>query len=417
VHHAGLTHLQLPHLPRAAGDALRRGPRLRAAALVDDARSSRHLPRRRRHLRAGPHRRVGGGAARRRRRLRPHRRVPLHELRGLRVDGLPRRQQPAPQRDLSHAARARDAHVVHRRAHARPPLERPGARLHGGRGLRGAGDPAQLEPVRGADVQPRHRGPHTLRRRVRPPPREARAPGGDLPAQGQLGVHRGRGQRARQRGRGVPLRAAHRRPPCVAANDPPGCTPRCSVAGGLGLAGDCVEPARLRAPRPAARPRGVPPHGRRSVSTWASSAAPTRTTAPRVSSTRRTIPGTPAAATTPPRGCSPRRGGAPSPCGSTAPADSRCSGPRRTPASRSSRRCAVARATPPAGRASWCASSGVVRSRRASATAQDLAAQGYARVFRWVETCRRVRRGQGRRASCCRRCATRWARRWRRWRS
>jgi len=31
-------------------------------------------------------------------------------------------------------------------------------------------------------------------------------------------------------------------PPCVAPNDPPGCTPVCSVSGGVGLAGTCVEP-------------------------------------------------------------------------------------------------------------------------------------------------------------------------------
>jgi hypothetical protein len=43
-------------------------------------------------------------------------------------------------------------------------------------------------------------------------------------------------------------------PPCVGANDPPGCTPRCSVAGGLGLAGDCVEPGDFV--RPALR-RGL----------------------------------------------------------------------------------------------------------------------------------------------------------------
>lgn len=42
--------------------------------------------------------------------------------------------------------------------------------------------------------------------------------------------------------------------PCVGANDPPGCTPRCSVAGGLGLAGDCVEPGDFV--RPALR-RGL----------------------------------------------------------------------------------------------------------------------------------------------------------------
>ncbi|MEZ4391715.1 MAG: DUF3604 domain-containing protein [Polyangiales bacterium] len=43
-------------------------------------------------------------------------------------------------------------------------------------------------------------------------------------------------------------------PPCAAPNDPPGCTPRCSVAGGLGLAGDCVEPGDFV--RPALR-RGL----------------------------------------------------------------------------------------------------------------------------------------------------------------
>lgn len=42
--------------------------------------------------------------------------------------------------------------------------------------------------------------------------------------------------------------------PCRAPNDPPGCTPLCSVAGGLGLAGACVEPADFI--RPALR-RGL----------------------------------------------------------------------------------------------------------------------------------------------------------------
>jgi hypothetical protein len=42
--------------------------------------------------------------------------------------------------------------------------------------------------------------------------------------------------------------------PCVAPNDPAGCTPLCSVAGGIGLAGACVEPADFV--RPALR-RGL----------------------------------------------------------------------------------------------------------------------------------------------------------------
>ncbi|MEZ4408529.1 MAG: DUF3604 domain-containing protein [Polyangiales bacterium] len=36
--------------------------------------------------------------------------------------------------------------------------------------------------------------------------------------------------------------------PCAAPNDPPGCTPLCSVAGGFGLAGACVEPRDFARP-------------------------------------------------------------------------------------------------------------------------------------------------------------------------
>ena len=124
----------------------------------------------RQHLPGGGARTVAGDARGRRGRLRPHAGLPLHQLRRLRVDRSgPDGEQPAPQRDLprtravpelpASAIEARtpealwdalDAHC--RRARAR---------------LRGARDPAQLEPERRPHVRDRARSTAADRARTR----------------------------------------------------------------------------------------------------------------------------------------------------------------------------------------------------------------------------------------------------------
>ena len=120
--------------------------------------------------------------------LRPHRRVPLHHLRRLRVHREPARPPPAPQRHLPQRPRA---------AHSRRAISTPS---HGGlpqglwsarrdpvpqrrHRLRRADHPAQPEPERRAQFE----RPGRRRRRAHAAP-DARAAGRDPPAQGRLRV-------------------------------------------------------------------------------------------------------------------------------------------------------------------------------------------------------------------------------------
>ncbi len=102
---AGHDSLRLPALPRLAARRVLRDERAPSSSARADAlrllrRGRRRLPRSRAHV-------VARDPGRRRGRLRPQRRVPLHELRRLRVDGrASTRQEPAPQRDLPERARA-----------------------------------------------------------------------------------------------------------------------------------------------------------------------------------------------------------------------------------------------------------------------------------------------------------------------